>query len=84
MEVIIFFWFCSFCLQYQVQKEKALAIWVSKLCYSCLASDAIDACIKLQIPKVCRWYKYLVGEWMVLAEKISRSIGNPFLVYPIS
>ena len=29
MEVIMFFQFCSFCLQYQVQEEKELAFKVN-------------------------------------------------------
>ena len=45
------FWFCSFCLQYQVQGEEALDIQVNKLCYSCPASD--DPCLYKSADSEC-------------------------------
>ena len=46
------------------------------------------ACIKKQIPSVCRWCKYLIGGSVVLEEKnhvdISGSVESPFLIYSAS
>ena len=80
MEAIIVFWFCSFCLHYQVQKKNS---WLFRLTNSVtlVQLKMLHACTKKQISSVCGWCMYLVGGYVVLKEKIVQTFLEAYKVY---